>query len=160
MLIIFALAAMPQWVPTMHRSSSWAPAVRNNTQQMNVMDASLWDKEFQSQESSLQSAPVRSASEPLLNDAQSPSKLEADELARTAALFVEAVKDEQNPKFKDSQFLSLMRQIRDGEVIVEGNDMVERSLSLDNEIQQDVKGKGKQRQIIPGKLVGLNCVAP
>lgn len=37
---------------------------------------------------------------------------------------MDAVKHEENPKFKNSQFMSLMRQLRDGEMTVEGNEMV------------------------------------
>ena len=72
------------------------------------------------------------------------TKREADDLARTAALLVETVKDEQNPKFKNSQFMRLMRGLRDGEVVVDGNDMVERNVSANDGVT-DVKGKGKER---------------
>lgn len=72
---------------------------------------------------------------------------EADELARTAGLLLETMKNEQNPKFKNSQFLGLMKQLRDREVVVEGNEMVENDHSAmsgwANEFKPDVKGKGK-----------------
>lgn len=42
-------------------------------------------------------------------------------------MLVDAVKEETNPKFKNSAFLSFMRQVRDKEVVVEGNDMVRAS---------------------------------
>ncbi|KZV74433.1 TPR-like protein [Peniophora sp. CONT] len=48
-----------------------------------------------------------------------------DELARTAGQIVDAVGS--NPKFKQSSFMGLMRQLRDHDVVVSGNDMVARS---------------------------------
>ena len=48
-----------------------------------------------------------------------------DELARTAGQLLDSVKDNQSQKFQESTFLSLMRRIRDREVRVEGDKMVE-----------------------------------
>jgi hypothetical protein len=50
---------------------------------------------------------------------------DADELARTAGRLLDSVKDNQSQKFQESTFLSLMRRIRDREVTVEGDKMVE-----------------------------------
>ncbi|KAI9765263.1 MAG: hypothetical protein M1840_007462 [Geoglossum simile] len=50
---------------------------------------------------------------------------DSDELARTAGQLLDSVKDNQSQKFQESTFLSLMRRIRDGEVRVEGDKMVE-----------------------------------
>ena len=47
-----------------------------------------------------------------------------NELARTAGQLLENVKDEQSQKFQQSNFLSLMRQIRDKQVVVEGDQLV------------------------------------
>ena len=49
---------------------------------------------------------------------------EADELSRTAGQLIETLKSEQSDKFKQSNFLQLMRQLRDKEVRVEGDQMV------------------------------------
>ena len=54
---------------------------------------------------------------------------EADELARTASQLLDNVKHDQSEKFQQSSFLSLMRQIRDREVHVEGDKLVDVSLS-------------------------------
>lgn len=48
-----------------------------------------------------------------------------DELARTAGQLLDSVKYEQNQKFKESNFLALMRRLRDREVRVEGDKMVD-----------------------------------
>ena len=50
---------------------------------------------------------------------------EADELSRTAGQLLETLATEQSPKFRESNFLALMRKLRDKEVIVEGGEMVE-----------------------------------
>ena len=56
-----------------------------------------------------------------------PATRDQDELARTAGMLVETVRDEMatNSKFQNSQFLGLMKQLRDGAVVVDGNRMVE-----------------------------------
>jgi peroxin-5 len=48
-----------------------------------------------------------------------------DALAKTAAVLLDSVNVESNPKFKNSQFMHLMRRLRDSEVTVEGDKMVE-----------------------------------
>ena len=52
----------------------------------------------------------------------------ADELARTAGQLLDNLKHDQSQKFQNSSFLSLMRQIRDREVHVEGDKLVDVSL--------------------------------
>lgn len=49
---------------------------------------------------------------------------EADDLAKTAGQLLENVKHDRSNKFQESNFLSLMRQLRDKEVKVEGDDIV------------------------------------
>lgn len=55
---------------------------------------------------------------------------EADELARTAGELLDNVKHDQSQKFRESNFLSLMRQLRDREVQVEGDKIVDVSIPL------------------------------
>ena len=50
---------------------------------------------------------------------------DADALAATATQLLENVKDEPSRKFQESSFLSLMRQLRDREVHVEGDKIVD-----------------------------------
>ncbi len=54
---------------------------------------------------------------------------DADELARTAGQLLDNLKHDQSRKFQKSSFLSLMRQLRDREVRVEGDRLVEVSIS-------------------------------
>ncbi|KAJ5150577.1 uncharacterized protein N7500_010766 [Penicillium coprophilum] len=58
------------------------------------------------------------------HDPQTRSR-DADELARTAGQLLDSVRNEQSQKFQQSNFLALMRRIRDREVEVEGDDFRE-----------------------------------
>lgn len=60
-----------------------------------------------------------------LNRPERSDAQEADELARTAGHLLENVKHDQSVKFQGSNFLSLMRQLRDKEVKVEGTNIVQ-----------------------------------
>ena len=46
-------------------------------------------------------------------------------LAKTAGLLLDSVDIDSNPKFKNSQFMNLMRRLRDSEVAIQGDKMVE-----------------------------------
>ena len=61
--------------------------------------------------------PAQSSPDPLTADAK------ADELARTAGQLLDNLKHEQSEKFRQSNFLELMRQLRDKEVQVEGEEI-------------------------------------
>ena len=70
----------------------------------------------------------RIGSDTIVDEAQENAQHHSDQsdvLARTAGQLLENLKHEQDPKFQQSNFLSLMRQLRDKEVRVEGNQMVE-----------------------------------
>ncbi|KAI9456511.1 hypothetical protein BJY52DRAFT_1204739 [Lactarius psammicola] len=90
---------------------------------------------------------LESQAEQSQNQSASQSQ-DADLLARTAGLLVQSVDHESNPKFANSQFLGLMKQLRDRTAIVQGNDIV--SAPPDWQLGQgdtvsaaDPKGKGK-----------------
>lgn len=113
-----------------------------------------WDREFNAQELHLASASSITTQELEKQQAtiQRPAN-EADELARTAGLLLEGVKHEQNPKFQNSAFMGLMKQLRDGEVIVDGNTMVESDGRTHSQV--DVKGKGRALDSGPRLSTGL-----
>ena len=71
---------------------------------------------------------VRIGSDKILDDAmnerQDHHQNDADELARTAGQLLDNLKHEQSQKFQESNFLALMRQLRDKEVSVEGDKIV------------------------------------
>ncbi|KAI0374062.1 TPR-like protein [Pilatotrama ljubarskyi] len=112
------------------------------------IDAAKWDQEFRSQELSLNSA-NSTASAPAAPVAAERTEAasrahEADELARTAGVLLDTVQGETNPKFKNSAFMGLMRQLRDREVILEGNDFVQRDDAAPGApLSADAKGKGR-----------------
>ncbi|KAE8376497.1 hypothetical protein BDV26DRAFT_265433 [Aspergillus bertholletiae] len=62
------------------------------------------------------------------NDAQAQNN-DSDELARTAGQLLENVSHDQSQKFRESNFLALMRRIRDREVHIEGDEFREVSTS-------------------------------
>ena len=64
-------------------------------------------------------------SRPEQQEEQRQPQHDDDEMAQTAGHLLERVSDNTSEKFKNSQFLSLMRRLRDREVRVEGDKMVE-----------------------------------
>lgn len=50
---------------------------------------------------------------------------EGDELSRTAGQLLETLATEQSQRFRESNFMALMKKLRDKEVRVEGGEMVE-----------------------------------
>ena len=109
-----------------------------------------WDREFEDVEASLSRAhtsqnTIIQEREDVLAENSTHRQLEQDDLARTAGLLVDTIRGEQNPKFKNSQFLNLMRKLRDGDVVVNGEDLVERSSLPPETLSADAKGKGKAR---------------
>jgi peroxin-5 len=107
--------------------------------QSNIGADVSWEQEFQAQE--LQLTPEASTSQPVQAERTKPQLAhDADELARTAGLLLDNVKNEENPKFQKSLFLGLMKQFRDREVIVDGDKIVEND---GRTAVVDVKGKGR-----------------
>ncbi|KAF8518787.1 hypothetical protein JB92DRAFT_2065291 [Gautieria morchelliformis] len=124
----------------------------------------------------------RPEAEPVITQADFPQEeihqhesysepIDADELSRTAGLLVDAVKEETNPKFQNSAFLGLMRQLRDKELVVEGAEVVKAQVSSTNDTlpstwaqdftaAPDVKGKGKARADIIPELMDGTYAAP
>lgn len=95
------------------------------------MDAGLLDTEDQDRQEWLDHS--RIGSDRILDEAQKRGEEgedadDAEELARTAGQLLENVKGDQSQKFQESNFLSLMRQLRDKEVRVEGDKLVDVSI--------------------------------
>ncbi|TBU33842.1 TPR-like protein [Dichomitus squalens] len=127
--------------------------------------AAKWDQVFRSQEHSFSSAPSTAAvllqSEAVTEKPSRAQNHDPDELARTAGLLLDTVQNETSAKFKNSAFMGLMRQLRDGEVIVEGNEMVERSESAaGDQLTTDVKGKGRAADILGPGINGMQLPTP
>ncbi|KAL4963202.1 protein pex20 [Aspergillus stella-maris] len=86
---------------------------------------------------------------------------DADELARTAGQLLHSVSHETNQKFKESNFLALMRRIRDREVQVEGDEFRETAQSLhpggpyypEGQRQKEAEAKDSWRPIGQGDYV-------
>lgn len=141
----------PQWMPYTQHDSQWSqqytpPASVIRPEQPTVN----WDKVFQSQEALLSSSSTaQSAVGEVAAQSETVSKSflpgEQDELVRTAGLLLDTVKNETNPKFKKSTFMALLQKIKDREVTVQGNDIVE--TGNQEGISATSKDKGKQRAV-------------
>ncbi|KAI0630331.1 hypothetical protein C8Q77DRAFT_1280414 [Trametes polyzona] len=112
------------------------------------IDAATWDQEFRSQELSLNTQNSAATAPAAAERAESTSRAhEADELARTAGVLLDTVQGETNPKFKNSAFMGLMRQLRDGELVVQGNEFVQRDEAAGAHASADAKGKGRATDV-------------
>ena len=73
---------------------------------------------------------------------------DADDLARTAGQLLNSVQHDSSDKFRESRFLDLMRRIRDREVEVKGEDLVETSTqSKENDISSIYTNKANEWSI-------------
>ncbi|KAJ3481811.1 hypothetical protein NLJ89_g12182 [Agrocybe chaxingu] len=137
----FRMNGMPTFAPQL--------PIQHQLQQPVVNSKRIsWDKEFTAQELHLASTSSTIMQEPTqksdVGGSQQPVPHEGDELARTAGMLLENVKHEQNPKFQNSAFMGLMRQLRDGHVTIEGSEMVESGGRAGaSSTSGDVKGKGR-----------------
>lgn len=77
--------------------------------------------------------------------AHRPDEIVVDDLASTAGLLIDQLKNEQSEKFKNSSFMNLMRQVRDMEMVVSGNDIV----PSEGVLSPSALEKGKMRAIDP-----------
>lgn len=78
---------------------------------------------------------------------QEPTAFEADQLAETAGRLVSTVEQDQNDKFKQSNFLNLMRKLRDREAGIQGSDIVESVEGMNTNTGPQAVDKGKARAI-------------
>lgn len=88
--------------------------------------------QLDAQNESLSQEQIRIGSDTISQTAQNETEgrpSDADELARTAGQLLDSVSHDQSQKFQQSNFLALMRRIRDREVQVEGDEFREVSTS-------------------------------
>ena len=62
--------------------------------------------------------------DPMSESQEWPQQEDPDALARTAGQLLDSVRNNQSAKFQNSEFLELMRQLRDREVMVKGDNIV------------------------------------
>lgn len=92
-----------------------------------------YDPKFEDEAFELAFAEAESAvypttiTEPEPEEAKLSEKEEADQLAQTAGELFDRLQHERetDDKFRNSSFMALMKKLRDREVVVSGNDMVE-----------------------------------
>ncbi|KAJ1020781.1 hypothetical protein NDA16_004171 [Ustilago loliicola] len=124
------------------------------------VDNAKWAEAFTAFEAS--SKPTEAPPQPMLDDAKPAEKVdytdpqERDELARTAGRLVSSVEHDQSAKFKQSNFLDLMRKIRDKQAGIQGDNIVE---NADMDVSSSLdKGKGKARDLATGQ--GVSSLQP
>lgn len=71
---------------------------------------------------SLHHQEVRIGADTIQNTTDRSGVDQQDDLARTAGQLLDSVQHETSQKFKESNFLALMRQLRDREVVVDGDE--------------------------------------
>ncbi|GAA5796647.1 hypothetical protein EDC94DRAFT_621913 [Helicostylum pulchrum] len=108
-------ASHPGHVLTQHERDAFERAFDEAKQDTPVN----WEQEFAAQESTSWAEEFEQEQQPIV------SGNDNEALARTAAMLLDSVDVESNPKFKNSQFMNLMRKLRDSEVAIEGDKMVE-----------------------------------
>ncbi|GAC95714.1 hypothetical protein PHSY_003290 [Pseudozyma hubeiensis SY62] len=130
------MMSMPHTAPSMHFSPSHMQDHAPQQQQQHQinstaapqLDNAKWAEAFTAFEASSkpdQPAPVA------MTDARPTEKVdyadpqERDELARTAGRLVSSVEHDQSSKFRQSNFLDLMRKIRDKQAGIQGDNIVE-----------------------------------
>ncbi|KAI7868557.1 hypothetical protein BDF14DRAFT_530356 [Spinellus fusiger] len=91
-------------------------------EEINQANTGQWEKEWTAQTSWAEEFKEATASDTTMTATTEQDK---EALARTAAMLLDSVHSEENPKFKNSNFMNLMRKLRDKEVSIEGNSMVE-----------------------------------
>ncbi|KAF9576067.1 hypothetical protein EC968_000134 [Mortierella alpina] len=128
----------PEQIEAFERAFEDAKKVSEWESEFKTENSQGWAEEFSAQES---------------NSVADQDNKEA--LAKTAGLLLESVDPNSNEKFKNSSFMNFMRRLRDQEVAIEGNKLVEQTAPMGsasaggdwaasfNHQQQQNKGKGK-----------------
>ncbi|KAI7851498.1 hypothetical protein BDC45DRAFT_486575 [Circinella umbellata] len=111
--------------PQQHLTHNERQAFENAFDQAKEGAQVNWDHEFAAQESSNGWANEFAEKEGI-KEVPITTAGEKEALARTAGMLLDTVDAENNPKFKNSSFMSLMRSLRDRKVEIEGNKMVPR----------------------------------
>ena len=73
--------------------------------------------------------------DPMSESKEHPQHEDPDALARTAGQLLDSVRNNQSAKFQNSEFLELMRQLRDREVMVKGDNIVETNSGNEGETE-------------------------
>ncbi|SJX62154.1 related to peroxisomal targeting signal receptor [Sporisorium reilianum f. sp. reilianum] len=124
------MGMMPHAAPSMHFSQPpqqhFSPAQQSATAPQ--LDNAKWAEAFTAFETSSQTpqaAPALTADAKPIEKADYANSQERDELARTAGRLVSSVEHDQSSKFRQSNFLDLMRKIRDKQAGIHGDNIVE-----------------------------------
>lgn len=120
------------------------PFNQTSLQQAPSIDPQFGDEAFElafaEAENAVQPPAIVDEPETLEEDPRLTEKEEADMLAQTAGELFDRLQHERetDEKFRNSTFMALMKKLRDREVVVAGNEMVESSSLHKNTIDENV----------------------
>ncbi|KAF9520302.1 hypothetical protein BS47DRAFT_1335904 [Hydnum rufescens UP504] len=108
------------------------PMMRIQNQDQKGAVSSGWAEKFASIDEEVLPAPTSVPLAEVQQESQSrsatttnPASVTVEDLSATAGLLIDSVQHANNPKFEKSEFMGLMKRLRDRKVVVEGNDMVD-----------------------------------
>lgn len=127
-------------MPMMHSAQRTAPQRAHDA--LENVSQSTWESAFTAFDAQAQE------STPDMPTSAQVDKMNADELAETAERLLDAVRHDTSEKFKQSEFLELMRKLRDRQAEVRG----------DNIVDHDAKGKSKEVPAQPRTQAELDAM--
>ncbi|WFD04594.1 hypothetical protein MOBT1_003307 [Malassezia obtusa] len=122
----------PHWYGAAHAPVAPATQAAHAPAAQHGASASSWDSAFTAVDAQHRAAAAHAQAEAMPSDAELGA-MSADELAETAARLLSTVEHDVSDKFQQSEFLQLMRKLRDRQAEVQGASIVD-------------KGKGKERE--------------
>ena len=120
------------------------PFNQTSLQQAPSIDPQFEDEAFElafaEAENAVQPPATIDEPETIEEDSKLTEKEEADRLAQTAGELFDRLQHERetDEKFRNSTFMALMKKLRDREVVVAGNEMVESSSLHKNSVDENV----------------------
>jgi hypothetical protein len=129
------LASLPYTTTVPYEQSIQQPMTHDP-----ILGDEAFELAFAEAEKALQPAVVVEAEPKIDEEPKLSEEEEADLLAQTAGDLFDRLQHEQetNEKFRNSTFMALMKKLRDREVIVSGNEMVETAKMSISEHEEDV----------------------
>lgn len=137
-----SMQGSPAWSSPAYQHFAMSPPLMQPYAPMQSMSAvdqsSQWETAFAAGD--LLANPAAQIEQEATTAAEQGRHTSDDELSRMAGQVLHSVQHDE--KFKNSQFMSLMRQLRDHEVVVEGDQMISADLAQQPQAV-DLKGKGR-----------------
>ncbi|KAI9885138.1 MAG: GTPase-activating protein S13 [Watsoniomyces obsoletus] len=149
--------ARPSWIVNMETGDAWIQSQGTSQSPFITMD---WQDVVSAQKS--RAPRIGSDVIPDQREGQAKGGVQKQtELAATAGQLLENVKDDRTQKFRNSTFLGLMRQLRDGEATVEGSDIVKSgAIKRIEEDEDTVLGMDHSANDAPSSPINMTDMNP